>query len=80
MAIETILSQIDAEIERLQQVRKLLTTGTAVTAPAAKTPGRKTRVAKKAKGKRVLSPEARKRIGDAQKRRWAAQRKTKKDA
>jgi hypothetical protein len=30
--------------------------------------------AKKAKKRRVLSPEARKRIADAQRKRWAAQK------
>lgn len=80
MTIESILSQIDDEISRLTQARKLLATaGTA--APAA--PRRKAAAAKtgKARKGRVLSPEARKRIADAQRRRWAAQRaKSKKEA
>jgi len=73
MAIDSILSQIDAEISRLTQVRKLLAgsdTGS-VTAPKRKT---KAATAKKTKKSRVLSPEARKRIADAQRRRWAAQK------
>ncbi len=71
MSIETILSQIDAEIAHLTHVRNLLaTTGTVSVKPA------KAVVAKAAKpGKRrVLSADARKRIADAQRRRWAAQK------
>lgn len=81
MTIDSILSQIDAEISRLTQARQLLAsagTGSPRTSAAAKT-----RAAKSAgKGrKRVLSPEARKRIAEAQRRRWAAQKgKSKKDA
>ena len=78
MAIDGIIAQLDAEIARLNQVRNLLSaTGkvearlTAGTGKAAK----KTRSIAKAKtGKRVLSPEARKAIADAQRRRWAAQK------
>jgi hypothetical protein len=68
MAIDSILSQIDAEIARLTQARSLLANlgTTSVTAP-------KTAKATKRK-KRVLSPEARKRIADAQRKRWAAQK------
>ncbi len=70
----------------LKQVRALLS-GTAVTAPkkvgrprktiAAVTPAAPTpakTIAKKSK-KRQLSPEGRKRIAEAVKRRWEAQRK-----
>jgi hypothetical protein len=72
MAIENILAQIDSEIARLQQARKLLASigdSTSVT-PSAKKPAAKTTRRKK----RVLSAEARKRIADAQRKRWAAQR------
>jgi hypothetical protein len=72
MAIDTILSQIDAEIARLTQVRKLLAGSGTVSITV---PQRKTKSAKKSSKKtRVLSPEARKRIADAQRRRWAAQK------
>ena len=73
MAIDSILSQIDAEIARLTQVRKLLAGSdtVSITAPKRKT---KAAPAKKTKKSRVLSPEARKRIADAQRRRWAAQK------
>jgi hypothetical protein len=73
MTIDSILSQIDSEIARLTQVRKLLA-GSATTSFTS-TP-RKTKSAgrKKTRKARVLSPEARKRIADAQRRRWAAQK------
>lgn len=61
------------------QVRKLLAGSSAASFTAT---DRKTKAAP-AKGKknRVLSPEARKRIADAQRRRWAAQKsKSKKDS
>ena len=88
MAIEGIIAQLDAEIARLKQVRALLSaTGkveakiTAAKGTSTKKTRGKAKVAPKAKGavKRVLSPEARKAIADAQRRRWAAQ-KTKKEA
>jgi len=70
MAIETILAQIDSEIARLTQVRSLLAGSGSLTATERKT--RKSSA--KARKARVLSPEARKRIADAQRKRWAAQK------
>ena len=70
MAIDTILAQIDEEIARLTQVRSLLA-GSGSSASGLS--GRKAKKAPaKAKKSRVLSPEARKRIADAQRKRWAA--------
>ena len=69
MAIENILSQIDSEIARLKQARALLA-GIGSTVALA---GGKTAKAKPGK-KRVLSADARKRIADAQRKRWAAVR------
>jgi hypothetical protein len=81
MSNDSIIAQIDAEIAKLTQVRSLLSnTGkvadkiaaiktklkehnTKATATIAKTKGKK---------RRTLSPEARKRIADAQRKRWAA--------
>jgi len=90
MAIEGIIAQLDAEIARLYQVRNLLSaTGkveakiTAVKGTSTKRGQGRSKAAQKAKGvvKRVLSPEARKAIADAQRKRWAAQKaKTKKEA
>jgi hypothetical protein len=87
MAIESILTQIDAEIAKLKQVRSLLaSTGKVaveVTEPTTKKAGKAAKAAKavkaapagkKAKKRRVLSPEARKRIAEAQRKRWAAQK------
>lgn len=71
MGVSEILIQIDREISRLQQARALLAgnAGSAskkISAPAAQ---------KTAKKKRNLTPEGRKRIAEAVKRRWAEQRK-----
>jgi hypothetical protein len=81
MALSDILATIDNEIAQLQKARALLT-GTA-TALAKKKPGRPRKVAAEVvpaakpakKRKRNLSPEGRKRIAEAVKRRWAAQKK-----
>ena len=72
MGVSEILAHIDREITQLQQARALLGSGSAVapkkaaTAPAAKKTGKK---------KRNLTPEGRKRIAEAVKRRWAEQKK-----
>lgn len=78
MSVESILAEIDAEIEKLRQVRSLLSKSGSIDALIAKPKGRKA-TAKKA-AKRVLSPEARARIAAAQKRRWAAAKKSSKKA
>lgn len=70
MSLESIVAEIDAEIEKLQRVRVLL----ANTGKAVKLAERKGALAPKARKQRVLSPEARKRIADAQRKRWAAAR------
>jgi hypothetical protein len=72
MAMESIVAQIDAEIARLTQVRSLLAASGKISTKltAAKTKA----VAGKARKKRTLSAEARKRIADAQRKRWAAQK------
>jgi hypothetical protein len=82
MALSDILASIDREIGQLQQARALLS---GAAAPAAmRKAGRPKKVAAKAipaaakpakKKKRNLSPEGRKRIAEAVKRRWAAQKK-----
>ena len=74
MGVSEILAQIDREIAQLQQARALLAGGSAAApkkaakVPAAKTPAKK-------KKKRNLTPEGRKRIAEAVKRRWAEQKK-----
>lgn len=65
---ESILSQIDEEIARLQQVRALLAGGGVSTGITAKKAGRPK------KTKHTISPEGRKRIAEAVKRRWAKQK------
>lgn len=74
MSANEILTLIDAEIAALQHARTLLA-GTA----AKKKPGRPASTAasvvKLKKKKRTLSPEARQKIADAQRKRWAAVKK-----
>jgi hypothetical protein len=76
--VSRIIAEIDAQISKLQQARALLA-GT--TAPAARSgrgrpKGSKKTVAAAAPArKRKLSPEGRKRIADAMKKRWAERRK-----
>ncbi len=83
MEVSRIISEIDAQIAKLQQARALLQgsvsepqkkagRGRPRKNPLAAAPVKATT----AKGKRTLSPEARKRIADAQKRRWAERRKS----
>jgi hypothetical protein len=73
MAIENILAQIDSEIASLKEARALLASlGGAPTTSARK--AAKTPAKAKTRKKRVLSADARKRIADAQRKRWAAVR------
>jgi hypothetical protein len=74
MSIDSILSLIDAEIASLTQVRALLSSTGKVETKVAELKTKKTEKAAKTKRKkrRALSPEARKRIADAQRKRWAA--------
>lgn len=75
MAIDTILAQIDSEIAKLTQVRALLaSTGKAAITVTERATPKAAKTRRKAKKHRVLSPEARKRIADAQRKRWAAQK------
>ena len=79
MTIEAILAEIDAEISRLTEARRLLSAaGSSSAKPAKRGPKKSTAKVRKT---RVLSADARKRIADAQKRRWAAQKsKSKKES
>ena len=81
MDVSKILSEIDAEIARLQQARSAII-GLGGTAPVVKAKrGRPKgsvnapKAAKPARRKRKLSPEGLKRIQEAQKKRWAEARK-----
>ena len=77
MDVSRILSEIDAEIARLQQARSALTgiagSGTVTKAKRGRPKGSANKTTTK-KRKRNLSPEGRKRIADAMKRRWAERR------
>ena len=86
MEVPRILAEIDAQISKLQQARELLAGSESQAATSAKkSVGRPrketTQAAAKQTGssgagkKRNLSPEARKRIAEAQKRRWAERKK-----
>jgi hypothetical protein len=79
VAVSNILAEIDREIAQLQHARTLLT---GVPAPAVKRPvGRPPKAATLPpvkvgkKKKRNISPEGRKRIAEAVKRRWAEAKK-----
>jgi hypothetical protein len=78
--IETVLRELDDEIARLTKVRQLLAGGAPV--PVHRGPGRppksspasasvKPSVSAAAAKKRTMSDEARRAIGDAQRKRWA---------
>jgi hypothetical protein len=81
MDVSTIIAEIDAKIASLQQARSVLLgldDATVSLKPRRGRPKGSANVAKTAKPatrKRNLSPEGRKRIADAMKRRWADRRK-----
>lgn len=84
MGVSEILQSIDREIALLQQARTLLAGSSSVA--TRKTAGRPKKAAVVAqaqpakaakKKKRNLTPEGRRRIAEAVKRRWEAQRKSK---
>jgi hypothetical protein len=80
--LSRIISEIDAEIARLQQARSLLTAGSQIPArrgrkPKALTAAAPTAAPKAKRRKRKLSAEGRQRIREAMKRRWAEHRKNK---
>jgi hypothetical protein len=74
VGVSEILAQIDREIAQLQRARALLSGSTATPKKAA--PAAAPAAKKAAKKKRNLTPEGRKRIAEAVKRRWAEQKKT----
>ncbi len=90
MEVSRIISEIDAQILKLQQARALLSdsgTTAVVKLPSrrGRPKGSKNQVSKAVvkttakvaapKAKRKLSPEGRKRIAEAMKKRWAERRK-----
>jgi hypothetical protein len=70
MTRQEIIAAVNGEIQRLEQVRALLQSSTSDTFAS---PGEMPS-AKSDKPKRELSADARRRIAQAQKRRWAKQR------
>jgi hypothetical protein len=70
VGVSEILEQIDREIAQLQHARSVLSGKAASATKKTAAPA-----AKKAKKKRNLTPEGRKRIAEAVKRRWAEQKK-----
>jgi hypothetical protein len=81
MDVSKLLSEIDAKIASLQAARSaILSINSDTPTPAKGKRGRpkgSKNAAKTAPRKRNLTPEGRKRIADAMKRRWANERKTK---
>ena len=80
MEVSRIIAEIDAQISKLQQARALLagTTVTATRAGRGRPKGSKNAASAApvtAPRKRKLSPEGRKRIAEAMKKRWAERRK-----
>jgi hypothetical protein len=81
LEVSRIIAEIDSQISKLQQARALLAGTTASTVRTG--PGRpkgskniaSAAAAPNAPRKRKLSPEGRKRIADAMKKRWAERRK-----
>ena len=77
MEVRRILDEIDSQISKLQQARALLA-GTTAPAGRGRPKGSKNTASAapaKTPRKRKLSPEGRKRIADAMKKRWAERRK-----
>jgi hypothetical protein len=80
MNFDRLVQEIDSEISRLQQARALL-----IGEPIKRRPGRPkaaaghktagTAASRPAKRRRRLSPEGRKRIADAMRKRWAERKK-----
>ena len=78
MEVSRIIAELDAQIAKLQQARALLAGTTAPAAGRGRPKGSKNAASAApatAPRKRKLSPEGRKRIADAMKKRWAERRK-----
>ena len=73
MGVAEILLQIDREISHLQRARALLNSNGAGAVVSSRTASASPKKARKKK--RNLTPEGRKRIADAVRRRWERQKK-----
>lgn len=83
MDTQVIIAALDQEIARLREVRALLGSAAKVTGPASikRGPGRPKKVASvTVTKKRMVSPEAKSKIAEAQKARWAKAKKAAKKA
>jgi hypothetical protein len=74
--VKQIIAELDQEVDRLKQVRALLA-GDVSSARKRGRPAKAAAAARRTGRKHRLSAEGRKRISEALKRRWAAQRKAK---
>lgn len=74
MNTENIISQIDAEISRLQQAKTILA-GISTSKLVGRTSGHKQEAITAKPAKRVMSAEGKAKIAKAQKARWAKVRK-----
>lgn len=74
MEVNRIVAELEIQIARLREARALLADGASSPRRRGRPPGKTN--AKRIGRKRVLTPEGRKRISEALKRRWALQRKT----
>ncbi len=72
MVTNSILAQVDSEIARLTKVRSLLAAAGDIAVTVQNGKVKKASLKTKTGKKHVLSAEARKRIADAQRKRWAA--------
>jgi hypothetical protein len=78
LGLKIILCELDAEIAQLNKARALLIGGIAIVTKRRRGPGRPSAVVEVEKSstrKSNISPEGRKRIAEAVKRRWAAQKR-----
>jgi hypothetical protein len=80
MNTKEIISQIDSEIARLEEVKSVLSGTIATTAKRGRPNKVRLSVAPTSGPKRTMSPEGRARIAAAQKARWAKAKKEKKAA
>lgn len=75
MEVKQIVAELEREIARLKEARALLAGGS--TARRRGRPKGSAKATQKPRKKHHLTPEGRRRIREALKRRWAAQRKQK---
>ncbi len=74
MTRDEMIDAIDAEIERLQKVQELLRNTKNLSPKYERALSTQSKEPKQAGTRRKMSPEGRKRIIEAQKRRWANQK------